>query len=178
MILISGSNGSGKSAFAESLVARTEGDRYYIATMMAQTEENLRRIEKHRRQRENLNFTTLELSHRVAEAPVTEGSVVLLEDVTNLLGNAIFVHGEEPGQVFADILALAEKCALLIAVTISGLSAEGYDGETAAYIRDTEELNRKLYDASEAAAELREGVPQWQKGEGYVECIAHRHVHL
>lgn len=178
MILISGSNGSGKSAFAESLVARTAGARYYIATMMAQTEENLRRIEKHRRQRENLNFTTLELTRDLASAPVTKDSVVLLEDVTNLLGNGIFVHGLSADAVYEDILALAEKCALLIAVTISGLSAEGYDGETAAYIRDTQELNRKLCDAAVAAASMEAGSPVWQKGESYVECIAHRPVDL
>ena len=178
IILISGSNGSGKSAFAESLVAQTEGARYYIATMMAQTEENLRRIEKHRRQREGLNFRTLELSHQISAAPVTADAVVLLEDVTNLLGNALFVHGESAGDVYADILALAEKCSLLVAVTISGLSAEGYEGETAAYIRATEELNQKLCDAAAAAAQMEDGAARWQKGEAYVECITHRPVDL
>ena len=45
LIVVSGPNESGKSAFAESLMSRIPGQRYYIATMVPQTEENYRRIE-------------------------------------------------------------------------------------------------------------------------------------
>ena len=48
MILIEGANGSGKSAFAETLVTDWPGDRYYIATMVAETAQNRERIKKHR----------------------------------------------------------------------------------------------------------------------------------
>ena len=58
LILVAGANGSGKSLFAEELVEKTWGDRYYIATMAPQTEENFQRVEKHRRQREHLAFGT------------------------------------------------------------------------------------------------------------------------
>lgn len=47
LIMISGANGSGKSRYAERIVARTTGERYYIATMRPCSEENLQRIEKH-----------------------------------------------------------------------------------------------------------------------------------
>ena len=40
LIVVSGPNESGKSAFAESLMSRIPGQRYYIATMAPQTEEN------------------------------------------------------------------------------------------------------------------------------------------
>ena len=33
LILISGANGSGKSRYAARIVARTKGERYYIATL-------------------------------------------------------------------------------------------------------------------------------------------------
>ena len=46
LIVVSGPNESGKSAFAESLMSRIPGQRYYIATMVPQTEENYRRIEQ------------------------------------------------------------------------------------------------------------------------------------
>ena len=41
LIMISGANGSGKSRYAERIVARTTGERYYIATMRPCSEENL-----------------------------------------------------------------------------------------------------------------------------------------
>ena len=64
-ILISGSNGSGKSLFAEQLISKMPGKRCYIATMKVQTEDNIQRIEKHRKQRQHLNFETLELPYEV-----------------------------------------------------------------------------------------------------------------
>ena len=49
-----------------------------------------------------------------------------------------------PSQVLEDILALSRRCGTLIAVTISGLSEEGYEGETAGYIRALNEGKRKI----------------------------------
>ena len=141
-ILIAGPNSSGKSAFAESLVQETDGPRYYIATMRCQTEENRRRIEK----------------------DLPADSVVLLEDVSNLLANNMFEKDIGPSQVLEDILALSRRCGTLIAVTISGLSEEGYDGETAGYIRALNEVNGKLAEAFGGVAEMRSGRPVWAKG--------------
>lgn len=167
LILISGPNGSGKSRFAEQLIAQTRGKRYYIATMRLETEDNLCRIEKHRRQRADLGFTTLELSCRVGDAPVGVDSFVLLEDVSNLLGNAMFQCGADENEVYHDILALSQRCAVLTAVTISGLNARDYEGETADYIAALNRLNSRLFQCAAAAAELTEGIPRWQKGGPY-----------
>ena len=93
LIMISGANGSGKSRYAERIVARTAGERYYIATMRPCSEENLQRIEKHREQRKDLQFTTLECPYQVGAAAVERDGVVLLEDVSNLLANAMFERG-------------------------------------------------------------------------------------
>ena len=164
LILISGPNDSGKSRFAESLLRDRAGDKFYIATMIPQTEDNVRRIMKHRRQREGQRFQTLEHPGPVGGAAVTPDSAVLLEDVSNLLGNAMFTRGADEKAVFADILALSERCALLVPVTISGLVPDGYDGETADYIAALNRLNERLFDVSDAAAELHAGVPVWRKG--------------
>ena len=164
LVLISGPNSSGKSLFAEGLISRTGGDRFYIATMVPQTEDNRRRIEKHRAQRQGLHFTTLELPYGVGSAPVTPGSAVLLEDVSNLMANAFFDRGRGPEDVLRDILALSRRCSLLVAVTISGLSADGYDGETADYIAALTSLNQALLREADLAAEMRDGNPDYRKG--------------
>ena len=115
LIMISGANGSGKSRYAERIVARTTGERYYIATMRPCSEENLQRIEKHREQRKDLQFTTLECPYQVGAAAVERDGVVLLEDVSNLLANAMFERGGDEASVCADIEALCSRCRLLVA---------------------------------------------------------------
>ena len=54
LVLISGSNNSGKSIYAEQLIAKTIGKRYYIATMRPCTEDNHRRIESTERKDKGL----------------------------------------------------------------------------------------------------------------------------
>lgn len=165
LTLILGPNDSGKSSFAESLVARTTGRRVYLATMEAQTEENHRRIEKHRRQRAGLDFVTMEEPLRVADLPIRAGDVVLLEDVSNLLGNNIFQAGRDDGAVLQDILTLADRCRHLFLVTIGGLDPTEFTGETADYIRAMDRLNRALAQAADVVIEMEAGRPLARKGD-------------
>lgn len=165
LILISGANGSGKSLFAESLVEKTEGPRYYIATMDPATEENRVRIQKHRKQRAHLGFETLERSFCVGKDNIPAHSVVLLEDVSNLLSNVVFVQHGTMETVFADFCSLLRRCRLLIAVTIGGLEETDYCGETAAYVRALNELNGKLFNLADVAVAMEDGKPVFKKGE-------------
>ena len=164
MVLISGGNGSGKSRYAETLVSRTTGPRHYIATMQPQTEDNFRRVKKHIAQREGLNFTTWELPIHIDQAEIQPNGVVLLEDVSNLLGNTIFSQAGNREDVLDKIVALRNQCSLLIAVTIGGLSSKAYQGETAAYIEDLNSLNESLFALADAAATMVSGSPVWEKG--------------
>lgn len=168
LILISGPNSSGKSLYAEGWIARTQGPRYYLATMRPCTEDDHRRIEKHRAQRRGLGFTTIECPCQVGNAPVPADGVVLLEDVSNLLANAMFERKADPDSVWRDLCALKDRCAVLVAVTISGLQAEGYDERTAAYIRGLNELNGRLLEGASAAVSMAEGRPVFEKGEDHV----------
>ena len=170
LILISGGNGSGKSLYAEELVSRTEGARFYVATMLPCTEDNHRRIEKHREQRRGLGFVTLECPRNVGSLSPSADGVVLLEDVSNLLANAMFEDGGDAQSVFEDILALAARCRLLVAVTISGLVDEGCDAETREYIRQLDRLNRMLHDRAVVAVAMRDRVPNIEKGDIH-DCI-------
>ena len=164
LILISGPNGSGKSKFAEELVCRIPGQRYYIATMICQNKENRRRIQKHRSQRAGLSFHTSEQPHALGQVQVPSDGVVLLEDVSNLLANLMFeIHGSVDNAL-GEILALSKRCKVLVAVTISELCPAGYEGETADYIRALERLNQQLLALSDAAFELHDGTVTCQKG--------------
>jgi adenosylcobinamide kinase/adenosylcobinamide-phosphate guanylyltransferase len=166
-ILILGPNGSGKSRFAESIISKAPAPRFYIATMLVKTGENIRRIEKHRLQRRGLGFKTLELPYSVSGAePAPDGSV-LLEDVSNLFANSYFERNGSTESTFADIMKLRNKCGTLAAVSISGLSAEKYEGETAGYIRGLNRLNEMLLEASDRAWEMQNGKAVLLKG---VEC--------
>lgn len=164
-ILVSGSNGSGKSLFAEQLISQMEGRRYYIATMKPQTDDNFSRIEKHRKQREHLCFETLELPYEVAFAPMDSSSIVLLEDVSNLFANAFFEKNGSIESVLTDIKTLIQRCKTLVAVTISGLKDEGFDEETAAYINGLNTLNQRLFDLADLAFDLENGQAVCRKGE-------------
>ena len=163
LILISGKNDSGKSRFAESLIRRIPGERFYIAAMRPCTGENYRRIEAHRRQRQDMHFQTLELPFDVDLAAVTPDSVVLLEDVSNLLANLFFERGEGREEALREIQSLADRCRLLFVVTISGLM-DAADAATRSYIRELNDLNASLRELSACCVEMADGRPEWQRG--------------
>ena len=91
-------------------------------------------------------------------------SAVLLEDASNLLANLFFETRGDEKTALAEIRELQNRCRILTVVTISGLRAEQYTGETAEYIRGLDALNAALFRQADAAAELRDGVACWRKG--------------
>ena len=145
--IIIGGSGSGKSAFAEELVCRLPGQRFYIATMTARDPESLRRIAKHRLARAGYEFQTLEwgldLAGKLASGTgVPAGANVLLEDLSNLLANEMF--RPEGG----------------------GLRADGvrYDEMTDRYLRNLALLNRELAQEADLVTEIVCGLPNVLKG--------------
>ena len=85
-----------------------------------------------------------------------------------MLANAMFEKGGSPDSVFRDICALADRCRILVAVTITGLKDDGYDKETAAYINGLNEINQKLFDKASVAISMQDGTPVYQKGDAHV----------
>ena len=163
MILITGANGSGKSAFAESMVTELPGKRYYLATMKAHTKENHDRIKKHRAQRSALGFQTVEQPWDLGKVKVDPDSLVLLEDVSTLLGNGLFSYKGTKEQALEQVLDLHKRCGALICVSIGGLSEKGYSGETADYIRDLQWLNDRLLEEADEAYEMTKDGAKWVK---------------
>ena len=68
--LVTGGSGSGKSAYAESLLSEFENirSRYYIATMQVYGEEGKKRVERHRRLRAGKGFITSEQTVQIEQA--------------------------------------------------------------------------------------------------------------
>ena len=78
--LITGGSGSGKSAYAESVITGFgEHERIYIATMYPFDEESHERIRRHRKMRGEKNFQTLECYTGLKNLQVPPGFCVLLE---------------------------------------------------------------------------------------------------
>ena len=158
MILVLGPNSSGKSLFAENLAVEHGEPRVYVATMVPQTEDNHRRIENHRIQRADKGFITIEEPWDFQNISIPSDSVILLEDISNLLANGIFQYHFTGIEALEQIKSLAEKCKCLIAVSIAGLVDEGYDKETANYIQQLNWLNQEVSKLAETVYEMRDGV--------------------
>ncbi|WP_330397838.1 bifunctional adenosylcobinamide kinase/adenosylcobinamide-phosphate guanylyltransferase [Lachnoclostridium sp. An169] len=157
MELVIGGSGSGKSAYAESVICRAyceaaenpanflpKPELYYIADMMPYGAETEKKIENHRKMRDGKGFSTLEwyldLPGKIAALPVSggggkapclEGAFVLLECVSNLTANEMFEPqgaGENTVEsVVRGIRMLREKCRGLVVVTNDVFGETGTD---------------------------------------------------
>ena len=166
LTFIIGGSGSGKSAFAEALVQKQAGPRIYLATLAARDGESLRRIRRHRLQRRDGGFETLEQPLRLWEAAVPTGANVLLEDLSNLLANEMFSpQGGGAAAVRRGLDSLFSRCANLTVVTNEIFSGGAdYAPETLAYMKELALLNRELAAKCDFCAELICGLPQVLKG--------------
>ena len=164
--LIIGGAGSGKSALAEALCCRLEGPRLYIATMQAADGESMKRIEKHRRQREGLRFDTLEYPHSLDRAEIPQGANALLEDLSNLLANELFSpEGGGADAVRRGLQKACERCANLTVVTNEVFSdGTDYGDGTMEFLRELAALNRELAAKADLVAEAVCGLPNVLKG--------------
>lgn len=192
-ILVLGREKSGKSRYAESLSAKlSRGAPVYIATMIpvGDGEAGAARIARHREQRGDLGFETVEMPYGLSGLELGPDRTALLEDVSNLLANYIFSGGLKPRAprflyhptdtllcpkpaaalagveaAVTDIMALAAKCENLIAVSLVGIAeSDLYDDATNGYIAALREVNARLLRLADAAVEAKNGEPAVIKG--------------
>lgn len=164
--LITGGSGSGKSAYAERLLASLSAEkRVYVATMQVMDEESRCRVERHRAQRAGLGFDTVESPLDLASAPIPQGAAVLVECLPNLLANEMF-SGGDPDRIPAALDDLAERCAHLVMVT-DDVFSDGvtYDESTMEYIRRLAQVNRHAAHLADYAAEVVYTIPIPLKGD-------------
>lgn len=163
--LITGGSGCGKSTYAEALVTQMPaGRRVYVATMRVMDRESERCVARHRAQRADMGFLTVECPMRLYDAPVPAGSTVLLEDVPNLLANEMFDGGDWT-RITPDIEALARRCANLVVVTNDVFSdGVAYGGPTDAYLRALAAINTAAARMADYVAEVAYSIPVPLKG--------------
>lgn len=172
MVMIIGGSASGKSEYAERVTVALGKKRLYLATMYPFGEEAEKRIQRHRKQRSQKGFDSLDCYLDLSEADTSGYDAVLVECISNLLANELYRkeragHGERAEEkLFSDLLKLKHKAEHLVIVT-NDVSRDGnhYSFETMSYIRRMERLNALLFREADSVAEVVCSIPVPLKGE-------------
>lgn len=164
--LVYGGSGSGKSAFAEDLVCKTNySNRYYLATMKSFDEESEKRIKRHKSLRDGKGFITVESPVDIENAIIDKDSIVLLECMSNLVANEMF-RDENPktftecaDKILDDVKALSKKTDELVIVT-NNIFEDGisYEEGTKEYMRALGLINKTLAEISNEVYEVVVGI--------------------
>lgn len=96
IVYISGGCKNGKSSFAEKIansLKQKNKPLYYIATMIPSDSEDDERIKKHKKQRQEFNFETLEIKTNIKqiEKLCDCDATFLIDSTTALLSNEMFL---------------------------------------------------------------------------------------
>lgn len=189
LFLITGGSGSGKSEYAEELVCRlakqsaAEGKRY-VATMENRGSEAQERIMRHRAMRAGKGFMTIEApcgfltgepDSQCRMEAACSGAVVLLECVSNLLANLMFLaqmsESEAADEIIRQISNMRRHCRHLVVVTNEVFSdGASYTGEMLQYMRALGNVNRALAACSDSCCEIVYSIPVFLKGEALCPC--------
>ena len=139
--------------------------RVYIATMQICDGESAARVSRHRAQRADMKFRTIECPIDLAGADIDDGNTVLLEDLPNLLANEMF-DGGDPGRIVPALRALAVTCRNLVIVT-NDVFSDGvvYSDATLDYLQKLAAINREAAKLADYVAEVVCSIPIPLKGE-------------
>ena len=190
---MTGGSGSGKSAYAESLLSSCEGIKYYIATMQIYVAEGEKKVERHRKLRVGKRFLTIESPMNVgkiefacageveqaqyrqeAERKVqgsSEKKSALLECMSNLTANEMFTKDgmkseeEVVEKIVSEMQTLSQKLDNLVIVT-NNVFEDGviYDAGTMEYLKALGRINAALARLADRVAEVVVGIPVELKG--------------
>ena len=166
IVLLTGGSGCGKSTYAEKIVdVMPREKRVYIATMQIYDEESVRRVARHRAQRADKGFVTMECPKDLGTLEIEEGSVVLLEDLVNQTANEMF-DGGDPARIVPALESLASRCRHLVMVT-NDVFSDGvqYDPSTQEYLRVLAHVNEQAARLADTVAEVVYSIPLILKGE-------------
>ncbi len=129
--IVYGGSASGKSSYAESFAMSLQGEGrlLYIATMYPYkwntTEidpETMQRIERHRAMRADKGFDTVECYRHVEHIVAKRQDVLLLECMSNLLANEMYLEQDSDDGGLAETMSEVEKAGVGMSVTLSPVS--------------------------------------------------------
>lgn len=195
--MVYGGSASGKSSYAESFAMSLQGDGrlLYIATMYPYkwntTEldlETMQRIERHRAMRADKGFDTVECYRHVEHIVAKRQDVLLLECMSNLLANEMYLEQDSDDGGLAETMSEVEKAGVGMSETLSPVSkkivqalvnlstrvqelvivtndvfSDGgsltYDESTREYVKNLAEINCALARVAETVTEVVCGIP-------------------
>lgn len=178
--LITGGSGSGKSAYAEGEIVRYRkyihaggGVLYpflYVATMIPYGRETEEKIRRHREQRMEAGFFTLERYTDLSGLEVPSNAGILLECVSNLAANELYERDGDSGGTFEAVISgirsLSARTEHLVIVTNEVHSdINGYSRETEEYRKLLGEINCALARLADRVTEVVYGIPVIYKDE-------------
>lgn len=177
LIFISGGVRSGKSTLGEQLANQlATGRKVYLATAKPYDDEMEQRIEKHRKSRENKDFTTIEKSVDIGEIAFEREDTVLLDCLGALTSNEMFhdysieyddkLANEITDKIYDDIQKVNQSVRNMIIIS-NDIFSDGktYDRATEKYIEVMGNLHIRLAKASQTAIECAYGLYIYHKGE-------------
>lgn len=195
--MVYGGSASGKSSYAESFAMSLQGDGrlLYIATMYPYkwntTEidpETMQRIERHRAMRADKGFDTVECYRHVEHIVAKRQDVLLLECMSNLLANEMYLEQDSDDGGLAETMSEVEKTGVGMSETLSPVSkkivqalvnlstrvqdvvivtndvfSDGgsltYDESTREYVKNLAEINCALAREAATVTEVVCGIP-------------------
>lgn len=195
--IVYGGSASGKSSYAESFAMSLQGEGrlLYIATMYPYkwntTEidpETMQRIERHRAMRADKGFDTVECYRHVEHVVAKRQDVLLLECMSNLLANEMYLEQDSDDGGLAETMSEVEKTGVGMSETLSPVSkkivqalvnlstrvqdvvivtndvfSDGgsltYDESTREYVKNLAEINCALAREAATVTEVVCGIP-------------------
>lgn len=124
-------------------------------------------IRRHRAQRAADGYITHEEYGSLAALSFGPADLVLVEDVSNFLGNFLFIEKLAPEAaielVVRELKQLEDNGAEVILVSLCCKLEDGDNDETRQYISTLNALNARLCDLVEEVVEMRAGRGHWLK---------------
>ena len=195
--IVYGGSASGISSYAESFAMSLQGEGrlLYIATMYPYkwntTEidpETMQRIERHRAMRADKGFDTVECYRHVEHIVAKRQDVLLLECMSNLLANEMYLEPDSDDGGLAETMSEVEKTGVGMSETLSPVSkkivqalvnlstrvqdvvivtndvfSDGgsltYDESTREYVKNLAEINCALAREAATVTEVVCGIP-------------------
>ncbi len=172
LVLVMGGAASGKSKLAESYCEKLGTNRVYLATMTPYGQESHDRIARHRLQRAELGFDTVERYHSLQTIQLERHyQVALLECMGNLVANQLFDVHTPPwslvDEVMAGIAMLLRQVDHLVVVSNAVFGGhQQYYGNMGYYINGLSRINSRLAATADLVVEAVCGLPLYLKGQG------------